>query len=56
MGICLAVALASDHLAPPLQADFAGQGRVRNLAHTRDLGVERVERLQRGAPIGGSKQ
>ena len=56
IGIRLAVALAIDHIGPPLQADFTRQGRVCNLANARDLGVKGVERVQRAAPLGRSKQ
>ena len=35
IGIRLAVSLAADRFAPPLQADLARQGRMRNIAHAR---------------------
>ncbi len=41
--------LAAQHVAPPLQADFAGQRLARHLAHARHLDVEGIERMQRAA-------
>jgi hypothetical protein len=52
----LAVARAIDHLGPPLQADFARQGRVRDLTHTRQIGGKGIDSVQRRTPVGWSKQ
>ena len=48
-----AMGVAGEHVAPPLQPDFAGQGLRDLVAHPRDLDVESIEREQRAANIGG---
>ena len=47
---------AADDVAPPLQADFAGQCRVRHLAHARHLGIESINRVQRAAKLRRREQ
>ncbi len=47
---------APDHVAPPLQANFARQRRVRRLADARYLGIEGIERVQRVTFLGGREQ
>ena len=49
IGARLLVPFAADDVAPPLQADFAGQRLVRHVAHARHLGIESIERVQRAA-------
>ena len=56
IGARLAVALAIDHIGPPLHADFTRQGRVCNLTNARNLSAKGVERVQCAAPLGRSKQ
>ncbi len=51
-----AVRLASEHIAPPLQADFTGNRPVRHRAHARDFEVEGVEGIESAAVLGGREQ
>ena len=44
IGRCLPVTLTTEDIAPPLQANLAGNRFPRHLAHARDLDVECVER------------
>ena len=50
----LTIALAGQHLAPPLQSDFARHRLARHFAHARDLDVESIKRKQRIAPSAGA--
>ena len=56
IGTRLAAPFAAQDIAPPLQADFAGQRFARNLAHARHFAVESVKRMQRSALFGRSEQ
>src|SRR5438552_8151016 len=56
MGPSLAAASLREHVAPPLQADFARHRLVRELPHARDFDIECVEREQRAADARGRKQ
>ena len=42
----VAARVPAEHIAPPLQADFAGQRLMCPLRHARDLGRESIERIQ----------
>src|SRR5581483_2518567 len=47
---------AVERLAPPLQAYLAGDGLAGGVAHARDLGIEGIQREQRGAEFGRREQ
>ena len=56
IGACLPVPLAIDDIAPPLQADFAGQRLARHVANARHLDIERIERVQRATAFRRREQ
>ena len=56
IGARLAAPLIIKDLAPPLQADFAGQGFARHLAHPRNFDIEGEERMKRVAMLSRCEQ
>ena len=51
-----AMDMAGEHVGPPLQADFAGQGLAHLVADADDLDIEGIERQQRAALGSGREQ
>ncbi len=56
VGARLPVPLAIDDVAPPLQADFAGQSLARHVTNPRHFEVECMECVQGAAAIRRRKQ
>ena len=56
VGARLAITFAIDDVAPPLQADFARQRRVRHVADACHLGIEGIKRMERAPPVRRRKQ
>src|SRR5215831_5101220 len=56
VGRDLVPARTAQYVAPPLQPDFPRHGLANDLTHAGDFQVEGVERKQRVATLGGSKQ
>ena len=50
------MAAAFQHVAPPLQADFAGHRLANVLAHMRNLGIEGKQSEQRASLSGRDEQ
>ena len=48
--------LPTQHVDPPLQADFARQRLTRNVAHARHFGIEGIEGIERAAMLGRCEQ